>query len=53
MQKAYLSFIAIASAKGNDYAIHFWYMSKEEAINITKDFDFLKKVEFYKIIKMC
>ena len=33
MQKA-LSFndIAIVSIKGNDYRIHFWYMSKNDAI---------------------
>ena len=26
--------VAIASIKGNDYRIHFCYMSKDEAINI-------------------
>ena len=33
MQKA-MSFndAAIASIKGNDYSIHFWYMSKNDAI---------------------
>ena len=33
MQKA-MSFknVAIASIKGNDYRIHFWYMSKNDAI---------------------
>ena len=33
MQKA-MSFknVAIASVKGNDYRIHFWYMSKNDAI---------------------
>ena len=25
---------AIASVKGNDYRIHFWYMSKDEAMSI-------------------
>ena len=25
---------AIVSIKGNDYRIHFWYMSKNDAINI-------------------
>ena len=24
--------VAIASVKGNDYRIHFWYMSKNDAI---------------------
>ena len=26
--------VAIVSIKGNDYRIRFWYMSKDEAINI-------------------
>ena len=25
------------SVKGSDYRIHFWYMSKDDAINITKN----------------
>ena len=35
MQKA-MNFndVAIVSVKGNDYRIHFWYISKDEAINI-------------------
>ena len=35
MQKA-MSFndAAIVSIKGNDYRIHFWYMSKDDAISI-------------------
>ena len=35
MQKA-ISFknVAIVSVKGNDYRIHFWYMSKKDAIAI-------------------
>ena len=28
--------VAIVSVKGNDYKIHFWYMSKDEAINLFK-----------------
>ena len=37
MQKA-LNFndVAIVSIKGNDYRIHFWYMSKNDAVNIMK-----------------
>ena len=27
---------AIVSVKGSDYRIHFWYMSKDDAINIMK-----------------
>ena len=26
--------VAIVSIKGNDYGIHFWYMSKDDAISI-------------------
>ena len=26
--------VAIVSIRGNDYRIHFWYMSKDDAINI-------------------
>ena len=26
--------IAIVSVKGNDYRIHFWYMSRDDAISI-------------------
>ena len=38
MQKAMnLNDIAIASVKGSDYRIHFWYMSKNDAINIMKN----------------
>ena len=35
MQKAIsLNNVAIVSVKGNDYRIHFWYMSQDDAINI-------------------
>ena len=38
MQKA-MNFndVAIVSIKGNDYRIHFWYISKDDAINIMKN----------------
>ena len=26
--------VSIISVKGSDYRIHFWYMSKDDAINI-------------------
>ena len=26
--------VAIVSIKGNDYRVHFWYMSKDDTINI-------------------
>ena len=29
--------VAIVSIKGSDYKIHFWYMSKDDAINIRKN----------------
>ena len=31
--------VAIVSVKGTDYRIHFWYMSKDDAINIMKHSD--------------
>ena len=35
MQKAMnLNDVAIVSFKGNDYRIHFWYISKDETISI-------------------
>ena len=37
MQKAMnFNSVATASVKGSDYRIHFWYMSKDDAINIMK-----------------
>ena len=37
MQKAMnLNDVAIVSVKGSDYRIHFWYMSKDDAISIIK-----------------
>ena len=29
--------VAIVSIKENDYRIHFWYISKDDAINIMKN----------------
>ena len=44
MQKA-MSFnnIAIAYVKGNAYRIYFWYMSKNDAINIMNGFNLVDK----------
>ena len=44
MQKA-MNFndVAVVSIKGSDYRIHFWYMSKDDALNIMKSSNFLKK----------
>ena len=35
--------IAIAYVKGNAYRIHFWYMNKDDAINIMNDSDLADK----------
>ena len=44
MQKAMnFSDIAIVSIKRNDCRIHFWYTSKNDAINIMKSFNLNKK----------
>ena len=44
MQKV-ISFnnIAIVYIKGNGYRIHFWYMSKDDAINIMHGFNLVDK----------
>ena len=44
MQKA-INFndAAIVSIKGSDYRIHFWYMSKDDLINIIKNSDLDEK----------
>ena len=31
--------VAIVSVKRSDYRIHFWYMSKNDTINIIKNFN--------------
>ena len=44
MQKA-MSFndVTIVSVKGSDYRVHFWYMSKDDAINFMKNSDLNEK----------
>ena len=44
IQKA-ISFnnVAIVSVKGNDYRIHFWYMSQDDAINIMHNSNLIDK----------
>ena len=37
MEKAVNFNVTIVSVKANDYRIHFWYMSKDEAISIIKN----------------
>ena len=53
MEKA-MSFndVAIVSIKGSDYRIHFWQMSKDDAIDIMKNSD-LKKVDYYILFSLC
>ena len=45
LQKA-VSFndIAIVYVKGNAYKIHFWYISKDDAINIMNNFSLIDKI---------
>ena len=35
--------VAIVSVKGNDYRIHFWYMSKNDAISIMHNSNLIDK----------
>ena len=48
MQKA-MNFndVAIVSTKGIDYRIHFWYMSKDDAISIMNNSNLNEKQKFY------
>ena len=44
MQKAMnCNDVAIVSIKGNDYRIHFWHMSKDEAISIMRNSNLYEK----------
>ena len=45
MQKT-MSFndVAIVYVKGNNFRFHFWYMSRDDAINIMKNSDLNKKI---------
>ena len=48
MQKAMnFNYVAIVSIKGSDHRIHFWYMSRNNAIDIMKNYNLIKKVEHY------
>ena len=48
MQKAVnFNDVSIVSIKGSVYRIHFWYMSKDDAINIIKNYG-LKEMDYYK-----
>ena len=37
------NYVAIVSVKGSDYRIHFWYMSKNDAIDIMKNYNLNEK----------
>ena len=54
MQKA-MSFndVAIASVKGSDYRIHFFCMSKDDAINIMNNSDLNDKKGVPQIFLLC
>ena len=39
--------VTIAPIKGSDYKIHFWYVSKDDAINIMKNSDLHEIVDHY------
>ena len=39
--------VAIVSVKGSDYRIHFWYISKDDAISIMKNSSLNKKLDYY------
>ena len=43
MQKAMNFNVAIFSIKGNDYGIHFWYMTKDDAISIMNNSNLSEK----------
>ena len=48
MQKA-MNFndVAIVSIKGNDYRIHFWYMSKDETISVMHNYSLNEKTGLF------
>ena len=40
--------VAIVSIKGNNYRIHFWYMSKYDAISVMNNSNLNEKLGHYK-----
>ena len=40
--------IVVVFVKGSGYRIHFWYMNKDDAINIMKNSDLSEKSRFYR-----
>ena len=51
LQKAMNFNVVIVSIKVSFNRIHFWYTSKDDAINIMKISD-LKKVDYYKLFSL-
>ena len=48
MQKAMnFNHAAIVSINGNNYRIHFWYMSKDDAISIMNNSNLIEKRGFF------
>ena len=46
-----MNFNAVIVSVQSDYRIHFWYMSKDNAINIMKNSD-LKKMDHHKLFSL-
>ena len=54
MQKAMnINDVAIVSVKGNDYRIHFWYMSKDDAISILNNSNLKDKRGVLQFFLLC
>ena len=45
--------VSIVSLKRNDYRIHVWYMSKDEAINLLTNADLTERRRTLQNIKFC
>ena len=45
-------YAAIVFVRGNDYKIHFWYMSKDGAINLLRNANFTEKSGTLETIKI-
>ena len=45
--------VASVSIKGSDYRIHFWYMSKNDAINIMNNPDLIDKMGDFFLLLFC
>ena len=45
--------VAIVSIKGSDYRIHFWYNSKDDAINIMNNSNLKEKMGVLYFFLLC